>query len=169
MNSKRRSKIQEKKAAEDLGGRPIPNSGAVKNGGGADVEVKGDLGSLLEAKFTAAPFYTLNLDDAMKLKAVAFKRGKNPLFQIEFTSQPRVKFGLVLRTEMSIPKTDVTVFRTDKSVRLVQSDLIDVIFRLKRRVFVAFDNKNLYFEVLPWETANEEVTRIYGNLHQNDQ
>lgn len=81
--NQRRSKLQERRIAEDVGGR-------VQAGSGSSWRAKSDvrkLGQLrIEAKFTSMPEFKLKLGDWLKIKDEALTGGlETPVMQIEFT------------------------------------------------------------------------------------
>lgn len=79
---KRKSLLQERKAAEDVGGRVQPGSGAPEFYKG-DVRKRGDL--RLECKTTGSKSYNLKLSDLEKVKAEAVMGGAEGwAFQVEF-------------------------------------------------------------------------------------
>ena len=161
MNSKRRSRIQEMRAGKDLGGRAIPNSGALKIGGGGDFETaKYEHG---EAKYTHADAYTLTRADLQKLWVQATTRGKIPVFQIEFLPS-RNRFGILFRGNfLDIPKNDgLPIYYVDglkRSVRLKEAGLLE---RLKeRRLFLIFESsgkqQEIVVEVMHWNDTVAEL------------
>ncbi len=94
QRTKRQSVLQERRAAEDVGGRPQPGSGAPAFYKG-DVRAAGDI--RVECKTTAAQSFKLNLSDLEKIKAEAF-RGNDPdwAMQIEFqTGSGNKKFAVI--------------------------------------------------------------------------
>lgn len=81
--NRRRSKEQEQDLAEELGARVQPNSGAM-TGSKGDVRKKGVF--RLEAKFTHAESFSLQLDDLHKIagECAGFEK---PLVVIDFVEQ----------------------------------------------------------------------------------
>lgn len=78
----RRSRLQEKRIADELGGRTQSGSGSAWNTKG-DVRKLGDL--RIEAKFTEKSEYKLKLDELLKLRDEAVKGGlETPVMQVEF-------------------------------------------------------------------------------------
>jgi hypothetical protein len=77
---KRRSQLQERELAEELGARTQPNSGAM-SGAKGDVRKKGEF--RLEAKYTQAASFSLVVDDLWKI-ASECSDGELPLFIIEY-------------------------------------------------------------------------------------
>lgn len=81
---KKRSKLQEKRIAEDLGGKVQKASGATDFAKG-DVRAK-DL--LIEAKTTGQKSYRVDVGEITKIQAEALERGaSNWAMQIEFQGQ----------------------------------------------------------------------------------
>ncbi len=91
-HQKKLSKNQEKQAARDIGGNLTPGSGSLAHSKG-DVRLSGEY--LIECKYTSADRYTLKLDELLKIRGEAFKRGELPLFQIEFKGNNKAKYVLV--------------------------------------------------------------------------
>jgi len=93
--NKRLSRKQEIDLAEDLGGKVQLNSGAVVGSKG-DVRVKGEY--RVEAKFTAANSYKLDLDELYKIASECEGREK-PLFVVDFldkhTKKPKDRFAIL--------------------------------------------------------------------------
>lgn len=82
QHNRRKSQLQERRAAADLGGKPQPGSGS-------SAFYKGDVRSvgkvLVECKTTSKKSYTLSLSDIEKIKAEALMSGEESwAFQIEF-------------------------------------------------------------------------------------
>ncbi len=93
--NKRLSRKQEIDLAEDLGGKVQLNSGAVVGSKG-DVRVKGEY--RVEAKFTAANSYKLDLDELYKI-ASECEGLEKPLFVVDFldkhTKKPKDRFAVL--------------------------------------------------------------------------
>lgn len=82
QQSKRKSILQERRAAEDIGGRVQPGSGAPAHYK-SDVRKTGD--SRLECKTTGSKSFTLKLAELEKIKAEAIMGGcEGWAFQVEF-------------------------------------------------------------------------------------
>jgi hypothetical protein len=80
----RRSRLQERRIAEEIGGREQPASGAAWNAKG-DVRKLGEL--RVEAKYTEKNYYVLKLADLLKIRDEALLGGAEQwAFQVEFTS-----------------------------------------------------------------------------------
>lgn len=79
---KRISLQQEKRAAEELGGRTMAASGATRLGGGGDVRVLGH--TRLECKFTEKSSYSLKYEELKKIRRQAMKALESPVFQFAF-------------------------------------------------------------------------------------
>lgn len=77
---KQRSIKQERRIAQDLGGRTTPASGARW---GARRDVRSDAW-LVEAKTTGQPFYRVDDKDLLFLKQQAYRIGKTPAYVVEF-------------------------------------------------------------------------------------
>lgn len=82
--AKKRSQLQERRIADDLGGQVQKNSGATDFAKG-DVRVQGQLG--VEAKHTSKKSFTLSLADIMKIRNEALARGESWVMQVEFVGQ----------------------------------------------------------------------------------
>jgi hypothetical protein len=84
-NNHRASRLQERKAARDYGGRTTPGSGNqwFKKG---DVST---LNQLIECKTTTKDSYTLKYADLRKIWQEAILEDKCPLFEIYFSSYDR--------------------------------------------------------------------------------
>lgn len=99
--NQRRSRLQEKRIAEEVGGR-------VQAGSGASWRAKSDvrkLGELrVEAKFTSQNEYKLKLADWLKIRDEAISGGlETPVMQIEFV------FGAIQRYKLAV--MDYRLFR----------------------------------------------------------
>jgi hypothetical protein len=80
----KRSQLQEKRIAADLGGRTQPGSGSFW-GAKSDVRKQGQI--RCEAKYTAKKKYTLKLADLLKIKDEAIRGGlETPVMQVEFVA-----------------------------------------------------------------------------------
>lgn len=78
----KRSKLQEQRIAEEIGGRVQAGSGSAWHSK-SDVRKMGDL--RIEAKYTAALTYRLKLEDLLKIRDEAIRGGlETPVMQIEF-------------------------------------------------------------------------------------
>lgn len=82
--AKKRSRLQEGRIANDLGGDVQKASGATDFAKG-DVRVQGELG--VEAKHTSAKSFTLKLSDIQKIRSEALTRGEDWAMQVEFVGQ----------------------------------------------------------------------------------
>jgi hypothetical protein len=93
-SNKRKSVLQERRAAEELGGRVQPGSGAPQFYKG-DVRVAGDL--RVECKTTGSKAYPLKLQEIEKIKAEALMGGgEGWAMQIEFqTASGGKKFAVI--------------------------------------------------------------------------
>lgn len=157
MNYKKRAQLQERRAGRDLGGRAIPNSGALRIGGGGDFESNYEHG---EAKYTYNDYYVLTRSDIDKLRKQAVTRGKTPVFLVEFKSQKR-RFGLLFRSNFVNPELLTEI--GDKSVRLRVDELVRNITDGSRVLIQFSANKTkpaTTLEVLPWEYAVAELEAI---------
>jgi hypothetical protein len=109
---------QERKIAEDVGGRRQAGSGSSWRAK-SDVRTMGKL--RVEAKFTQKPTYTLKLDDWKKIREEAIKGGlETPVMQVEFTppgSSPGMKFA-VMDYKLFL---DWHKFSQDKGIQLVET------------------------------------------------
>lgn len=79
---KRISLQQEKRAAQEIGGRTMAASGATRLGGGGDVRVLGRI--RLECKFTEKSSYVLKYEELKKIRRQAMKVLESPVFQFAF-------------------------------------------------------------------------------------
>jgi len=77
----RRSQTQERRTAEDLGGRVQKGSGAT---GFAKSDVRAPLDVRAECKTTSAKSYSLKLHEWRKICQEAIQGGESPVMQIEF-------------------------------------------------------------------------------------
>ena len=93
-HSKRKSVLQERRAAEDIGGRVQPGSGAPAFYKG-DARAAGDL--RVECKTTGAKSYSLKLAEIQKIKGEALMGGAEGwAMQIEFqTGTSSKKFAVI--------------------------------------------------------------------------
>jgi hypothetical protein len=106
--NRKKSQLQEKRVAEDIGGRVQPGSGA-------PAFYKGDVREAhvlrIECKTTGALSYKLNLADLEKIKVEAL-RGNDPdwAMQIEFqTASGNKKFAIIdWQTFLDLKKGDQT-------------------------------------------------------------
>lgn len=95
MNSnKRKSVLQERRAAEDIGGKVQPGSGAPQHYK-SDVRKVGD--SRLECKTTSSKSFSLKLSDLEKIKAEAIMgQCEGWAFQVEFQgSTSHKRFAII--------------------------------------------------------------------------
>jgi hypothetical protein len=114
---KRISRKQEKKAAEDLGGRTQAASGAARFGGG-DVRAPG---YRIECKYTEKPYYILKLSELEKLQKQAYGSLEQPVMQLAFVDR------LGRRKEFAISKHSQEVVvcykSTAKSIKVHLSEI----------------------------------------------
>lgn len=80
QTSKQRSVKQERRIAQDLGGRTTPASGARW---GARRDVKSDAW-LVEAKTTGQPQYRVDDRDLLFLRQQSYRTGRTPAYVVEF-------------------------------------------------------------------------------------
>lgn len=95
----RKDQVQERRLAQEFGGRRTPASGALS--------IKGDVqtvDTLVEAKTTAKTQYTVRLKDLKKLEDQARGVGKRPLFVIELHNEAEVR--LIHSEWVLLPKHD---------------------------------------------------------------
>jgi hypothetical protein len=86
MKNKQKSLRQEGKLAKKTNSKKIPASGAVRFGG-FDLE---NSEYCIECKQTEKLFYVLKYKDLNKIREIAAKKKKNPLFIFEFTTSGRI-------------------------------------------------------------------------------
>lgn len=92
-HNRRKSQLQERRAAEDLGGRVQPGSGAPAFYKG-DVRVPGE--SRVECKTTSMGSYRLELKTIEKIKAEALLGGAEAwALQIEFQGNTNKRFAVI--------------------------------------------------------------------------
>lgn len=116
---RKRSQLQEKRAAKDVGGRIVAGSGAAKFSGGGDVRKQGEL--RVECKFTHKPAYNLKLADMAKIRTQAIEGGLEfPVMQIEFVSAPTLKLAVFFEQ----PRYPVQKQTQSKSVSLRRDDVL---------------------------------------------
>jgi hypothetical protein len=171
MHPRKEADLQEKRTARELGARQVPNSGALRGGGGADVE---DHRLLVENKFTRKDFYPLHYADLLKLFHAAQKRDKQPVFQIDFISPTStVRFAVLPRTRFDVTDEGWSfksriLYEARRVFRLYPTPLVSTLCVAKRRVFIVFYpcgphttfSDRLYFEVLLWEDARRELQEV---------
>jgi hypothetical protein len=95
-SNKKRSKKSEDQAAKEIGGRRMPNSGAISG-------FKGDVKSkeyLLEDKFTDYSSYSLSLSVLKKMEHEALQNMRKPLLRL--TIQGEVFYVLPRRTFLNL-------------------------------------------------------------------
>lgn len=91
--NRRKSQLQERRAAIDIGGRVQPGSGAPEFYK-SDARKAGDM--RLECKTTSAKSYRLQLADLEKIRAEAVMGGMEGwAFQIEFQGNPPKRFAVI--------------------------------------------------------------------------
>lgn len=99
LNNKKRSQKSERTAAAEIGGRQMPNSGALAG-------MKGDVKSpefLLEDKFTDKASYPLTLKVLKKAEQEAFQNRRKPLLRV--TLQGHTYYVMPLRVFQHIRGT----------------------------------------------------------------
>lgn len=153
---KRISKMQEKKAAADVGGQTQANSGATRLGGGGDVRVAGD--TRIECKYTESCSFTLRLGELMKLRKEAISALEQPVFQFQFRSP----MGGAYATYAVIPSSEVVGFVPDKittsrQMNFHEMDLNQFFWVDKHPImYVAFHDKKTQatsrFYIMMWDT-----------------
>ena len=119
---KKISTRQERRAAEDVGGRTQPASGALPEAGG-DVRKRGEL--RIECKYTDNDFYVLELATLEKVKLQAIKGGlEAPVLQIGFRDRfGRLDLYAVIPWDPRKPRPALCIETTAKSTRLQQAYL----------------------------------------------
>lgn len=124
---KRRRKLsnkQEQIATKELGLKMSPASGATMFGGG-DGRLAGQI--RLECKFTEADFYTLKLEELLKLRKQAIKGGlEQPIFQVEFKGNynHKAKYAIVPSEDYCDPGL-IWERTNNKQIKLVAQDLYE--------------------------------------------
>jgi len=148
---KRISQVQEKRAAEDIGGRVQAGSGNVKLGGGGDVRKRGEF--RVECKYTEKTYFILKLQELVKVQTQALQGGLElPVFQISFVS-PRTGAHDQYAVVSTVFRKSEDIFATTdrKRVRLGKEELQRA-FLSKDKVQVIFEQKtkHMLYEVMPW-------------------
>lgn len=154
MNNRRvrkRSQLQEKRAANDIGGRTVAGSGAAKFSGGADVRKQGEV--RVECKFTEKDHYDLKHADLVKIKGQALKGGLElPVMQIEFITAPTLQVAVI--SDLNRKDSALVQVRA-KQKRMTKAGLTR--FLLQARHFQMVFNDNDYYTVMRWEHFLEDL------------
>lgn len=153
---KRISRMQEKRAARDVGGQTQANSGATRLGGGGDVRVAGD--TRIECKYTESCSFTLRLGELLKLRKEAIGALEQPVFQFQFRSI----HGGAYATYAVIPATVVMGYAPDKlttsrQMNFHETDLNQFFWVDKNpTMHIAFFEKKTqkvwHFDLMMWDT-----------------
>lgn len=114
---KKISTRQERRAAQDVGGRTQPASGALPMAGG-DVRKRGEL--RVECKYTDKDYYVLELAVLEKVKLQAIKGGlEAPVLQLGFRDQyGRLDLYAVVPWNPSKPRPSLRIETTARSTRI---------------------------------------------------
>lgn len=159
---RKKSQRQEKRAAEEIGGRVTANSGAAKFSGGADVRKQGEI--RLECKFTKKNYWTLKLADLQKLQKEALQGGmEEPVFLLEFQNSPSVAFAIRPHIPHAYSNWDQVVAHTSKgSVRLYKSEVQSILLR-HNEAYVGFQigpkgGGILWFDIVLWSSYLKKLT-----------
>lgn len=160
-HGQRRSKLQERRVAKELGGRVQKASGATKFAKG-DVRAKG---LFAECKTTSKTAYILKLEDLKKITREAFQRNFSDwVFQIEFQGRGMArKFAVIdLDRYLQLHGVERTPFFSyhvhgGLSINIALEELLEqrgIYAGLKQElVFVLnFEKTNLQYALVPWET-----------------
>lgn len=151
---RKRSQLQEKRAAQDVGGRTVAGSGAAKHSGGGDVRKQGDL--RVECKFTHKDHYTIKLSELGKIQMQAIKGGlEAPVMLIEFVTAPTLKIAIYPdQTHYPVWKsTRGKSFRINKTAAL-RALLETPKFQLK---FVPLKGREQTFTITHWTSYLESL------------
>lgn len=84
-------KKQEKKTAEEMGGKRVPLSGSAW-------QAKGDVSTphvLVECKTTGKQSYSMKLTTLAKIRGEANRSGKNFALQVQLADDPRHRFAVI--------------------------------------------------------------------------
>lgn len=154
MKIKKRSDLQERRVAADLGGKVQKASGATDFAKG-DVRKFGDV--RVECKTTGTKNYRLSIKDIKKIQSEALKGGMEDwVMQIEFQGQTGVNYKYAVMgyysfiEAMKEPVIFVTYVAQKDSIALSLSDLISVQGQQKRTAH-RLEFQNEYVVVIPWE------------------
>lgn len=162
---KKISQAQEKRAANELGGKTMAASGATRLGGGGDVRVMSK--TRLECKFTENDSYRLCYSDLRKVRKQAFKALESPVLQFAFYCNGRKKHAYAVipwnKDENSELLTEVIgpVAATSYSVTEGQLNSILQSRRIKL-LFLNPQNEPLsfrVFEIMSWQEYVDKYIR----------
>ncbi len=146
---KRLSKNQEKQAAKDIGGTITPGSGSLAHSKG-DARLSGEY--LIECKYTQADKYILKLDELLKIRGEAYKRGECPLFQVEFKGENKAKY-VFIPSQRTISGDIIRMCTRNKSVILDSKLMFERAFK---------DNNGLPFIEIEFHGTNYEIFKVFG-------
>lgn len=168
MHAKRRSRKQEERAAEELGGKAIPNSGAVRVDGGGDVSAPA---IHAEMKFTKKDHYVLKSKDLELIRAQALRRGKHPVFQFEFIGGHRGTYAVLPRSQSEVREAAEAhhslAFHFDETYRLKAEELfLWTGSGVRVFLFNTLPHVTRRYEVLPWARALDELRELQSHEAQ---
>ena len=151
-SNKKKSILQEKRLSKKLNARRVPASGAIKIGGGYDLN-HDDFA--IEAKRSEREFYMLRHKDLIKISKIAYQKLKRPLFVIEFIHSKRI-FVLTASTWLpDLPKINIITESFQISDNSIFMELKD-----KTAIYLIWENKEVniwklqYLET--WQKEEEE-------------
>ena len=163
VTSKRQKKMsqqQEKRVAEDLGGRTVAGSGAGRTSGGGDVRKRFEIRA--ECKVTEKNYFVLQFTDLQKIWRQAIGGGlERPVMQVRF-AVPRA-----LAQEFAItPSTHgvVTLSTERKRLRLTLSDLQ---LKLLDTPVITVSINNSVWDIRYWTTFLKELEQERANDQHN--
>ena len=160
------SQRQEKKAAEDVGGRVQAGSGNVKLGGGGDVRDPGKI--RVECKYTEFDSYSLKYETMHKIKKHALEGGlEAPVLQLAFSKFGRMKRYAVVPWHRGPYPSDFQIEEVPPKSYRIQHDFLKT--HLLNRDYIvlgfAIGARTEWFHIMTWDT----FMRIWEKMHVTDQ
>lgn len=155
MNTRKLSNKQEKKIANDLDGKTIPNSGALKVAASWKADVNTET-EKIECKITSKDSYQLHFKDIMKLKGYASKdRGKTPVFIVEF--QDRESYVILFCTYDEWKECLLHFETKAKSYSMQRKDLYDWSCKSDQLVGIKFETR--YIKIIPYVKWRADIKK----------
>jgi hypothetical protein len=159
QDTKRKSTLQEKHVAKEVGGRTTPASGAMW---GCKGDVRSDI-FLVECKTTEKDKYSLTITTWDKIRVEAVKDGmKIPVMCIDLCNG-KYRYAVFEYFPVDIEwvyKVPVEVF-TNKSSHSIKVGVEEIV-HFKNRMTVKNGFKDVVLSVIPWSTFLEYYKVIWG-------
>ena len=156
VTSKRQKKMsqrQEKKVAEDIGGRTVAGSGAGRTSGGGDVRKRFEIRA--ECKVTEKDYFVIKYTDLLKILNQAIKGGlERPVMQLRFAVPRSQTFEYAIEQGSRFP----VPYKGKKSIKIKLSDLqVELLHNEAVGLEFEFGGVSFFWQIRLWTTYLKEL------------